>query len=147
MTIVAHLARALAMLVVFPDVIAAVLRLYTAGSLLIQTQWSQAQISYEDAVDLIVLFLMSCGAVAAFRLCQKSLALSAILILVGFIWFAGAPQGGQAAIRLIYPAVAGFLGLGILGQMSKLFYKVVLAIFSVCLALDQAFLVAGYWVV
>jgi hypothetical protein len=147
MTLATHAERALALVLTFPDLVRAVSRCYMAVILAAQGQWAQAQISFEDAMDLFFLFLMSVGAVVAIRLRAKSLALAAILVIGGFIWFAGAPQGGQAAIRLLYPAVAGFLGLGSLARVNPAFGWILPPVFAVFLVLDQAFLVAGYWVV
>jgi len=147
MALTAHAERALALALTVPDLLRAGTRLHMAMTLAGQGQWSEAQISFEDAVDLLVLFIMSAGAIVAIRLQAKPLALAAILVIAGFIWFAGAPQGGQAAIRLIYPAIGCFLGLGSLATASPAFAWVLPPVFAVLLVLDQAFLVAGYWVV
>lgn len=147
MTLAMHAKRALALALIIPDLIRTASRLQMAVSLAAQGDWSQAQISFEDAVDLLFVFLLSSGAIAALRLQARPIALAAILVIAGFIWFAGAPKGGQAAIRLLYPAVGGFLGLASLVNANRALAWVMLLMFAAFLLLDQAFLVAGYWVV
>ena len=147
MTLVLKAKRALALVFVFPDLIRAGARLDIAVVLATSEQWSRAQVSFEDAVNLLFLFFMSVGTILAFRLRAKELPLAAILVIGGFIWFAGAPQGGQAGIRLLYPAIAGFLGLGSLADTNRTIAWVLPPTFAAFLVLDQAFLVAGYWVV
>jgi hypothetical protein len=139
--------RALALAAVFPDLAGAALRLVRAARLAGNGDLSQAQISFEDAMDLGVVFLMSVGALAALRLRTRLPALAALLSLAGFIWFAGAPQGGQAAIRLLYPVLGGLLGLAWLGACNNTFAVVLPWVFAVILVLNQAFMLAGYWVV
>ncbi len=147
MTLSARAERALGLALVVTDLIRAGSRAAMAGTSAVHGQWREAQISFEDAVDLLFLFVMSVGVIAAIRLQAKALTFAAVLVIAGFIWFAGAPQGGQAALRLLYPAIAGFLGLGSLAAASRTVAWIMPTVFAVFLVLDLAFLVAGYWVV
>jgi hypothetical protein len=139
--------RATALLSIVVEPIMALLRFYAALRQAMLGHWPEAQRALQSALNLLVIFTMSIGTLAALRIRQKLPALQAGFFLAGFICFNAVPQGAQAAPRLLFPAIGAFLGLAVLApRHRKLMWAVCLG-FALVLVMDQAFSMAGYWVV
>ncbi len=114
---------------------------------------------HEQGVLCSFIFLLGIAGIAAALLRVRPLALpgAALTVFLGYTWFITTTgQNLEATPRLLYPAIALFIGLGVLFTPSRrpgrrpsqrwLFYPLLAALVGFTL-LNNAFEVTGYWLI
>ncbi|EQD24531.1 MAG: hypothetical protein D084_Lepto4C00420G0005 [Leptospirillum sp. Group IV 'UBA BS'] len=73
--------------------------------------------------------------------------LFALLFLGGYWWFMASVSGIKATVRLIYPVIPAFLGVGVLQEKYPELARVLPIVFAVLSFLESALMMEGYWVI
>ncbi len=76
-----------------------------------------------------------------------SFTLYCLLFLGGYWWFMGSVSGVKATVRLIYPMIPVFLGVGILQRRYPELARVLVIVFGVLSFLESGLMMEGFWVV
>lgn len=116
------------------------------ASALWQIQSGIQRLTNISAMILVVAGLL----VATFHLRKGSrvVARAGWFVLAGYLWFIFTTNQNMLDVpRLLFPAVALFLGLGAALNRSRLSGPVVIGLFGTAVVMETAFAAAGYWVV
>ena len=70
-----------------------------------------------------------------------------LLFLGGYWWFMGSVSGVKATVRLIYPVIPAFLGVGVLQKRHPELVRVSVILFAVLSFLESGLMIEGFWVV
>ena len=73
--------------------------------------------------------------------------LYALLFLGGYWWFMASVSGIKATVRLIYPMIPVFLGVGILNRRFPELARVLVMVFGVLSFLESELMMEGFWVI
>jgi hypothetical protein len=73
--------------------------------------------------------------------------LFALLFLGGYWWFMVSVSGIKATVRLIYPVVPVFLGVGVLQKKYPELARITVIVFAVLSFLESELMMEGYWVI
>lgn len=112
-----------------------------------ETGRNYVNISLQFLIDFMCVFF---GMVFSFRKLNflKPISLASIFVILGYLWFVVSTSFYfSSGIRLCYPALALFLGLGDWAAKSKAKSYVLLAVFVVFLICETALVKAGYAVI
>lgn len=73
--------------------------------------------------------------------------LFALLFLGGYWWFMASVSGIKATVRLIYPVIPVFLGVGVLRERHPELARALVIVFAVLSFLESELMIEGYWVI
>ena len=73
--------------------------------------------------------------------------LYALLFLGGYWWFMASVSGIKATVRLIYPMIPVFLGVGILNRRFPEIARVLVMVFGILSFLESELMMEGFWVI
>ena len=73
--------------------------------------------------------------------------LFALLFLGGYWWFMASVSGIKATVRLIYPVIPAFLGVGVLQERHPELARVSVILFAVLSFLESELMMEGFWVI
>ena len=73
--------------------------------------------------------------------------LFALLFLGGYWWFMASVSGIKATVRLIYPVIPAFLGVGVLQERHPELARVSVILFAALSFLESELMMEGFWVI
>ncbi len=76
-----------------------------------------------------------------------SFTLYCLLFLGGYWWFMASVSGIKATVRLIYPMIPVFLGVGVLQRRFPELARVLILVFGVLSFLESELMMEGFWVI
>ena len=98
-------------------------------------------------MNLVIFLILSAFIWYQRKLTPWYFTLFCVLFLGGYWWFMGSVSGIKATVRLIFPVIPAFLGLGFLAKQYPELAKISVIFFAILSFLESELMMQGFWVI